>query len=211
MLTIKHLINKKSLFSPESNKSNNKSINYFHKSLSNYKQHNNYLNKFSRNKELLSPSLTEYNINKNKNIKQTPSTKLFKTKICSALSKVINSIREDRKTCKFIKELNKNKKLKNNSNKNIRFSFSGNKDNDIIDEFYSPDKSKINIIQFNENNKRNNKQNINYFIKKNISSGNFRRNSKNKNKYNAINVRINNFINAYNDKKNDIMPVNKAT
>ena len=210
LLTIKHLINKKSLFSPESNKSNNKSINYFHKSLSTYKQHNNYLNKFSRNKELLSPSLTEYNINKNKNIKQTPSTKLFKTKICSALSKVINSIREDRKTCKFIKELNKNKKIKNNSNKNIRFSFSGNKDNDIIDEFYSPNKNKINIIQFNENNKRNNKQNINYFIKKNISSGNFRRNSKNKNKYNAINVRINNFINAYNDKKNNIMPVNKA-
>ena len=210
LLTIKHLINKNFLFSPLSatNKMHNKSINYFHKSLSNHKQNNNHLNHCSRNKEL-SPALTEYSIKNNNNKKNSPSTNLFKTQLCKSLSKIVNSIREERKTCKFIKELNKSKKLCINSNNNNRFSFSGHKNEDIIDEFYSPSKNKINIIQYNESKKGNNKKKINYFIKKNISSDNFRRNSKQKNKYNAINTIINNII-SYKDKKNVIMPANEA-
>ena len=213
LLTIKHLINKKFLFSPKSatNKTHNKSINCFHKSLSNFKQHNKYLNYLSRNKEL-SPVLTEYNIKKtNNNNKISPSIDLFKTKIGKSISKIINSIREDRKTCKFIKELNKVKKLGNNSNNNIRFSFSRNEEENIEDEFFSPNKSKINIIQFKESKKMNNNKKINYFIKKNISSDNFKGYSTTKNKYNAINRKINNFINSYKAKSNVIMPANEAT
>ena len=125
-----------------------------------------------------------------------------------SLSNYINSFRENRKTIKFIKDLNNNKQLGNNSNKHIKFTFSSNKDDDSSDEFYSPNKSKNN----NTNKIRNNKK-INYFIKKNISSDNFRNNFEKKNNkinYNAINIRINNFINAYNEKKHFVMPANNA-
>ena len=54
---------------------------------------------------------------------------------------------------------------------------------------------------------------INYFIKKNISSNNFKldsRNIKQKNNYNLINKRINNYINSYNERILFVTKVNKA-
>ena len=213
LLTIKNLINKKiNIFSPKSttNKMYNIPTNLFHNSYSNYKQYHENLNIFSqkgnsRNKEI-SPILTEYNTKHRK--KNDCSNDLSKIKMSKSLSNYINSFRENRKTIKFIKDLNNNKQLGNNSNKHIKFTFSSNKDDDSSDEFYSPNKSKNN----NTNKIRNNKK-INYFIKKNISSDNFRNNFEKKNNkinYNAINIRINNFINAYNEKKHFVMPANNA-
>ncbi len=213
LLTIKNLINKKiNIFSPKStaNKMYNIPTNLFHNSYSNYKQYQENLNNFSkksnsRNKEI-SPILTEYNTKHRK--RNDNSKDLSKIKMNKSLSNYINSFREQRKTIKFIKDLNNNKQLRNNSNKHIKFTFSSNKDDDSSDEFYSPNKSKNN----NTNKIRNNKK-INYFIKKNISSDNFRNNFEKKNNkinYNAINIRINNFINAYNEKKHFVMPANNA-
>ena len=215
LLTIKNIIKRKTmLFSPKTtrNKINNKPLNLFHNSYSNYKQYHDYLNNCSDNRNIMNngicPVLTEYNIKNNKN--NDSSIDLLKIKMSKSLSNIINSIREQRKTSKFIKDLNKNKKFSNNYNKQIRFTFSSNNVDDF-DEFYSPNKSKINIIQFNEKNKLN--DNKNYFIKKNISSDNFRRYFKRKNdgiNFNAFNIRINNFVNAYNERKHFVMPVNKA-
>ena len=56
----------------------------------------------------------------------------------------------------------------------------------------------------------NNNKKINYFIKKNISSDNFKGYSTNKNKFNVINREINNFINSYREKNKVIMPANEA-
>ena len=203
------------LFSPKTsrNKINNKPINLFHNSYSNYKQYHDYLNNCSNNKNIknngISPILTEYNIKNNQ--KKDCSPDLLKIKISKSLSNVINSMREQRKTSKFIKDLNKSKKIGNNSNKQIKFTYSSNNNDDDFDEFYSPNKDKINIIQFNDKRKLNN--NKNYFIKKNISSDNFRRYTKRKNdkiNFNTLNIGINNFVNKYNDRKNFIMPANEA-
>ena len=216
LLTIKNIIKRKTmLFSPKTsrNKINNKPINLFHNSYSNYKQYHDYLNNCSNNKNIknngISPILTEYNIKNNQ--KKDCSPDLLKIKISKSLSNVINSMREQRKTSKFIKDLNKSKKIGNNSNKQIKFTYSSNNNDDDFDEFYSPNKDKINIIQFNDKRKLNN--NKNYFIKKNISSDNFRRYTKRKNdkiNFNTLNIGINNFVNKYNDRKNFIMPANEA-
>ena len=209
ILTIKNIIKRKTtLFSPK----NNVPTNLINNSFSNYKHYHEYLNNRSRNinqtNNGFSPVLTECNVKSNKN--NDSSIDLLKVKMSKSLSNIINSIREQRKTSKFIKDLNKNKKFSNNYNKQIRFTFSSNNVDDF-DEFYSPNKSKINIIQFNDKNKFN--DNKNYFIKKNISSDNFRRYFKRKNdgiNFNAFNIRINNFVNAYNERKHFVMPVNKA-
>ena len=215
LLTVKNLINKKTKnFSPKLTtiKMNNTPTNLFHYSYSNYNQYNNNtLNKLknkakSRNNDY-SPAITEYN----KKTKQNESTSdLYRIKFSKSLSNIINSIRDERQTNKFIKDLNKNKKLGKNE---LKFSFSQNKDEDSNDEFYSPNKNKINIFQFKEAKKLSNNKKINYFIKKNISSDNFKkvsRNSKYRHNYNVINKRVNNIINAYNEKKLCVMPVNKA-
>ena len=213
LLTIKNLINRKiMIYSPKSttNKMYNIPTNLFHNSYSNYKLYHENLNNFSkksnsRNKEIV-PVLTEYNVKHRK--KNDSSNDLSKIKISKSISNLINSIREKRKTIKFIKELNNNKQFGNNSNKHIRFTFSSDKDDDSSDEFYSPNKSKNNNKKKIRNNKR-----INYFIKKNISSDNFSNNYKKKNNkinYNTINIRINHFINAYNEKKHFVMPANNA-
>ena len=209
ILTIKNIIKRKTtLFSPK----NNVPTNLINNSFSNYKHYHEYLNNRSRNinqtNNGFSPVLTECNVKSNKN--NDSSIDLLKVKMSKSLSNIINSIREQRKTSKFIKDLNKNKKFSNNYNKQIRFTFSSNNVDDF-DEFYSPNKSKINIIQFNDKNKFN--DNKNYFIKKNISSDNFRRYFKRKNdriNFNTFNIRINNFVNAYNERKHFVMPVNKA-
>ena len=216
LLTVKNLINKKVLnFSPKVTSINNNintQKNIFHYSYSNYNQYNNNtLNKFksktkSKYKDY-SPVLTEYNKNK---IKNESATDLFKIKMSKSLSNIINSIRDERQTSKFIKDLNKNKK---SGKEHLKFSFSQNKDDDLNDEFYSPNKNKIKMIQFKEAKKLSNNKKINYFIKKNISSDNFKigsGNRKYKNNYNAINKKINNFINSYNERNLFVMPVNKA-
>ena len=218
LLTIKNLINRKSImFSPKSttNKIYNIPTKLFHYSYSNYKQYNNNClnnaNKKTNSKNnAKSQIITEYNIKYNK--KNDCSSDLFKIKISKSLSNIINSIREQRKTNKFIKDLNKNNTFGNSSNKHIKFSFSPNKDEDSNDEFYSPNKSKINIVQFKESKKLSNNKKINYFIKKNISTDNYIRNTKKKNKniYNVINIRNNNFINGYKEKKHFVMPANEA-
>ena len=190
------------------NKMYNMPINLFHNSCSNYKRYHENLNNISkkdksRNKGI-SPVLTEYNAKHKK--KNDSSNDLSNIKISKSLSNFINSVREQRKTIKFIKELNNKKQFESNSNKHIRFTFSSNKDEESSDEFYSPNKSKNNNIKKNRNNKKKN-----YFIKKNISYDNFRNNfekKRNKINYNAVNIRINNFINAYNEKKHFVMPVN---
>ena len=210
LLTMKNLINRnKMFFSPKTttNKVYNIPKNLFHISYSNYRQYHGILNKYSKKVNSrnngISPVLTEYNNKRSK--KNDISTDLFKIKISKSLSNIINSMTEQRKTTKFIKDLNKNKQFRNNSDKYIRFTFSPNKGDDSIDEFYSPNKRKINHIQ-----KINNKKKINYFIKKNISSDNFMRKEKKKNNKNIINNKLINFINAYNEKKHFIMPVNDA-
>ena len=216
LLTVKNLINKKVLnFSPKVTSINNNintQKNIFHYSYSNYNQYNNNtLNKFksktkSKYKDY-SPVLTEYNKNK---IKNESATDLFKIKMSKSLSNIINSIRDERQTSKFIKDLNKNKK---SGKEHLKFSFSQNKDDDLNDEFYSPNKNKIKMIQFKEAKKLSNNKKINYFIKKNISSDNFKigsGNRKYKNNYIAINKKINNFINSYNERNLFVMPVNKA-
>ena len=218
LLTIKNLIKRKNMmFSPKSttNKMYNIPTNLFHYSYSNYKQYNNNclnncINKTNSKNNITSPIITEYNIKYNK--KKDFSSDLFKIKISKSLSNIINSIREQRQTNKFIKELNKNKTFGNNSDKHIKFTFSPNKDEDSNDEFYSPNKSKINIVQFRDTKKLSNNKKINYFIKKNISTDNFKRNSKMKNKniYNGVNIRINNFIKGHKDKKHFVMPVNEV-
>ena len=177
LLTVKNLINKKVLnFSPKVTSINNNintPKNIFHYSYSNYNQYNNNtLNKFksktkSKYKDY-SPVLTEYNKNK---IKNESATDLFKIKMSKSLSNIINSIRDERQTNKFIKDLNKNKK---SGKEHLKFSFSQNKDDDLNDEFYSPNKNKIKMIQFKEAKKLSNNKKINYFIKKNISSDNFK-------------------------------------
>ena len=217
LLTIKQLINKKiMLFSPKitNNKIYNIPTNLFHSSYSNYKQYHEYLNNYSNktNSKInrIEPVLTEYNNKHNK--KDDSNSDLFKIQISKSLSNIINSIREQRKTSKFIKDLNKNISFGNKSNNN-KFTFSPKDEQDSCDEFYSPNKSKFNNIQYKDIKNLNNKKKINYFIKKNISSDNFRRNSKKKyNKINCndINIRINNFINTYNDKKHFVLPVNHA-
>jgi hypothetical protein len=129
LLTIKNLINKKiNIFSPKStaNKMYNIPTNLFHNSYSNYKQYQENLNNFSkksnpRNKEI-SPILTEYNTKHRK--RNDNSNDLSKIKMNKSLSNYINSFREQRKTIKFIKDLNNNKQLRNNSNKHIKFTFS---------------------------------------------------------------------------------------
>ena len=216
LMTVKNLINKKTInFSPEltTNKMNNTPKNLFHYSYSNYNQYNNnILNKIknkskSRNNNENSHVLTEYS---KRNRQNECSSDLYKIKISKSLSNIINSIRDKRQTNKFIKDLNKNKKL---GKMQLKFSFSENKDDDSVDEFYSPNKNKINIFQFKEAKKLSNNKKINYFIKKNISSDNFKmlsKNSKYKNNNNAINKRVDNFINGYNEKKFSVMPVNKA-
>ena len=216
LMTVKNLINKKRMnFSPKltTNKTNNTPKNLFHYSYSNYNQYNNNtLNKFknkskSRNNNEYSQLLTEFN--KRNKINEC-SSDLYKIKISKSLSNIINSIRDERQTNKFIKDLNKNKKL---GKKQIKFSFSPKKDDDSFDEFYSPNKNKINIFQYREAKKLSNNKKINYFIKKNISSDNFKiglRNQKHKNNYNTINKRVSNFINGYNQRKLFVMPVNKA-
>ena len=216
LMTVKNLINKKSMnLSPKlsTNKTNNTTKNLFHYSYSNYyRYNNNTLNRFknkskSRNNNEYSQVLTEYN---KRNKKNECSADLYKISISKSLSNIINSIRDERQTNKFIKDLNKNKKL---GKKQLKFSFSQNKEDDSVDEFYSPNKNKINIFQYREAKKLSNNKKINYFIKKNISSDNFKmglRSSKYKNNYNIINKRIDNFINGYNERKFFVMPVNKA-
>ena len=197
------------LFSPK----NNIPTNIINNSFNNNKYYHDYSKNRSRNinqtNNGISPVLTEYNIKNSKN--NDSSIDLLKIKMSKSLSNIINSIKEQRKTSKFIKDLNKNKKFSSNYNKQIRFTFSSYNFDDF-DEFYSPNKSKINIIQFNDKNKLNDNKNY-YFIKKNISSDNFRRYYKRKNdriNFNAFNIRINNFVNAYDESKHFVMPVNKA-
>ena len=219
LLTIKNLINKKMmLFSPKEdiNKLNKISNNIFHHSYSNYKQYNNNCLNYGKNQiksmnNVSSPALTEYNIKYKKN--EDCFSDIFKIKFSKSLSNIINSIKEKRNTSKFIKDLNKNKNYGNNTHKQFKFSFSKNSHDDSIDEFYSPNKSKINNIFSNDTKKLNNNKKINYFIKKNISSDNFQRTINKKNNkinYNAINIRIQNYINSYKEKQLSVMPVNKA-
>ena len=219
LLTIKNLVNRKiNLFSPKitNNKMYNIPTNLFQCSYSNYKQYNDYLNNYSNKvnskKNAIYPVLTEYN-NKNNHKKNDSSTDLFKIKMSKSFSNILNSIQEQRKTNKFIKDLNKNKSFRNKPNKHIKFTFSSDKDEDESDEFYSPNRSKINNIRFKDMQKLSNNKKINYFIKKNISSDNFRRNPKKKNNkinYNSINIKITNFINKFKERKHIIMPVNEA-
>ena len=173
LLTIKQLINKKiMLFSPKitNNKIYNIPTNLFHSSYSNYKQYHEYLNNYSNktNSKInrIEPVLTEYNNKHNK--KDDSNSDLFKIQISKSLSNIINSIREQRKTSKFIKDLNKNISFGNKSNNN-KFTFSPKDEQDSCDEFYSPNKSKFNNIQYKDIKNLNNKKKINYFIKKNIS------------------------------------------
>ena len=218
LLTIKNLINKKMmLFSPKEdiNKLNKISNNIFHHSYSNYKQYNNNCLNYGKNQiksiNVSSPALTEYNIKYKKN--EDCFSDIFKIKFSKSLSNIINSIKEKRNTSKFIKDLNKNKNYGNNTHKQFKFSFSKNSHDDSIDEFYSPNKSKINNIFSNDTKKLNNNKKINYFIKKNISSDGFQRTINKKNNkinYNAINIRIQNYINSYKEKQLSVMPVNKA-
>lgn len=173
LLTIKNLINKKiMLFSPKTtnNKKYNIPLNLFHSSYSNYKKYQDFLHNLSnkqnsRNNGIYT-ALTECN-NNNNSKKNDCSLDLFKIKISKSLSNVINSMREQRKTSKFIKDLNKNKSLGDKKSKHIKFTFSPSENDDYSDEFFSPCKSKINTMRLKDINKLSNNKKINYFIKKN--------------------------------------------
>ena len=98
------------------------------------------------------PSLTEYNLNNDNNILKPKKCKDIMNR---SLSNVLFSMRDERNTNKFIKELHKNKNY--NSNKIIHFSFNKDNSEKINDEFFFPLKNKdSNILFYNKQNKSNN-------------------------------------------------------
>ena len=107
----------------------------------NFIKKNNFI--FNRNNNF-SPILTDYNINHDANF-------LIKDKdrFSRSLSNFIHSMKDERNTNKFIKELNKNNKNYISSKKKIYFSFDKEKTEDWDDEFFYPLKSKINKLKYN--------------------------------------------------------------
>ena len=225
--SMKKSINKKTLINPclNSHKNNckkinskinkipnNESINIYNSingSIKNYKKFNNIHNcVFMRNNNF-SPKSIECNYMTYQQNKYKP--KLNKNLTGKSISNIIYAIRDERKTNQFIKELNRNNKL-NNSFKNIRFSFSNEKNDLLTDEFFSS------INFFNGNNffsvNEENYPRKNSYSKNNISVGAYiQRNSNIENSYksyfNLINKElINNVISKLENKT--ILPPNHA-
>ena len=175
-------------------------INYINNSV------NNNHTKFNKNLKInsnyfnndLSPTI------KGNNFKNKNNSKLYYNKILKSASNYLDSMKEERKTNNFIRELNK----KNSTNYSSRFSF--DKENiDNNDEFYTNlklNKIQENIILFqNMNNEKNKK-----ILKKKNSFKTPRNAWKTKN-LNHKNNYLNDNQKSYIVKRNIIMPVNDAS
>ena len=207
-------------------KKNNNYLNFYNKSIKNNIKFINSLNKaslyYKRNNDM-SPMLTDYNLN---NDKELFKPKIFKESIKRTFSNALFAMRDERHTNKFIKELNKNNR-NYNSNKVIPFSFnkdeSENFDNEFIYSLKKNTNSHINTLliedkgnktmKFSKNSDYN-RNKTNKFIKKNCSFDNFRKHSKREyfqSNFNIVNNKLFNFMNGdINNNSIVIMPANQA-